>query len=227
MPRGKRFPELNTFKSHAWLHGDLGPVGGQAKDPFGGWSATLIDTPDTLWKKGPKNDFYSAVDAVHRNISFETTSAIQISTLETSIRFLGGLLSAYDLSGDKARDVGDLLYRAFGTPGRIPITPVSQHLYHRPLSLENEDILVSGPVRTYGLETSAQHHSCFADGMLALGGRLTGDELHVDLSGSSRAAAYGYTCPGLEASCRRRGFSRPIRTPRRHSYAAKIGKGIK
>lgn len=65
-------------------------------------------------------EIYSAVDAVHRNISFETTSASQISTFETSIRLLGGLFSAYDLSGDrrllsKARDVGDMLYKAFDT----------------------------------------------------------------------------------------------------------------
>lgn len=75
---------------------------------------------------GLKDDFYSAVEAVHRNLSFEATTAAQISTSETSIRFLGGLLSAHDLSGDtrllsKARDVGDMLYKAFDTPERMPI----------------------------------------------------------------------------------------------------------
>lgn len=42
---------------------------------------------------------------------------------------------------------------------------------------------MSGTVRAYGLETSAQHLSCFVGGMLALGGCLAGNESHVDLGG--------------------------------------------
>lgn len=50
-----------------------------------------------------------------------------LSVFETTIRYLGGFLAAYDLSGDqrllrKAREVGDMIYVAFDTPNRMPIT---------------------------------------------------------------------------------------------------------
>lgn len=49
------------------------------------------------------------------------------SVFETTIRYLGGFLAAYDLTSDqrllrKAREVGDMLYVAFDTPNRLPIT---------------------------------------------------------------------------------------------------------
>ena len=45
---------------------------------------------------------------------------------ETTIRYLGGLLSAYDLSGNtvllkKAWELGNILYAAFDTPSRMPV----------------------------------------------------------------------------------------------------------
>lgn len=72
------------------------------------------------------SEFEYAVSAA-TNISFETSSLVEINAFETTIRYLGGFLSAYDLSGDqrllrKAREVGDMLYVAFDTPNRMPIT---------------------------------------------------------------------------------------------------------
>ncbi len=48
-----------------------------------------------------------------------------VSVFETTIRNLGGLLSAYDLSQDtvfleKADDLGKRLMKAFGTPNGVP-----------------------------------------------------------------------------------------------------------
>jgi len=47
---------------------------------------------------------------------------------ETTIRYLGGFLTAYDLSGgiypgilQKAYDLGEMLYVAFDTPNRMPV----------------------------------------------------------------------------------------------------------
>jgi len=106
------------------------------KDSFGGWGATLVDSLDTLWIMDLRDEFDIAVNAVYNNISFETTTTNPISVFETSIRFLGGLLSAYDLSGDdrllsKARDVGDMLYKAFDTPSRLPIPKWDFHAAER------------------------------------------------------------------------------------------------
>ncbi|KLJ07432.1 hypothetical protein EMPG_17097 [Blastomyces silverae] len=73
-----------------------------------------------------KDEFHEAVRAVS-NIDFTTTETKEINVFETTIRYLGGLLSAYDLSGEqalltKATELGNILYAAFDTPNRMPVT---------------------------------------------------------------------------------------------------------
>ncbi|KAK7954205.1 glycosyl hydrolase family 47 protein [Apiospora saccharicola] len=115
-----------SYREHAWLQDELAPVSGGSKNTFGGWGANLVDNLDTLWIMNMHVEFEEAVAAA-TNISFETSSLTEINVFETTIRYLGGFLSAYDLSGDqrllrKAREVGDMLYVAFDTPNRMPIT---------------------------------------------------------------------------------------------------------
>lgn len=122
----------NAYKKYAWLRDEVTPVSGSSKDTFGGWGATLVDSLDTLWMMGLVDDFEDAVDAVAENILFISTADKEINVFETNIRFLGGLLSAYDLSGDmrllaKAHNVGDMLYKAFDTPNHLPITRWNLH----------------------------------------------------------------------------------------------------
>ncbi|KAK2596646.1 hypothetical protein QQS21_006267 [Conoideocrella luteorostrata] len=122
----------NAYKKYAWLRDEVKPVSGGAKDTFGGWGATLIDSLDTLWIMGLKQEFDEAVYDVAENAVFLSTRDKQINVFETTIRFLGGLLSAYDLSGDrrlltKAHNVGDLIYKAFDTPNHLPITRWNLH----------------------------------------------------------------------------------------------------
>lgn len=115
-----------TYKSRAWLADEVTPLSGTTRNWFGGWGATLVDSLDTLWIMGLHEEFEEAVSAAVQ-INFETTSLSQINTFETNIRYLGGLLAAYDLSHDrrllsKAVEVGEMLYAAFDTPDRMPIT---------------------------------------------------------------------------------------------------------
>jgi mannosyl-oligosaccharide alpha-1,2-mannosidase len=75
---------------------------------------------------GLKHEFDEAVKAVE-TIDFSTCAADEINVFETNIRYLGGFLAAYDLSGRaellrKAIEIGSLLYKAFDTPNRMPIT---------------------------------------------------------------------------------------------------------
>jgi mannosyl-oligosaccharide alpha-1,2-mannosidase len=77
---------------------------------------------------GLHDDFHDAVKAI-KKIDFSTCSLPDLNVFETTIRYLGGLLSAYDLSGgeypmliQKATELGDMLYKAFDTPNRMPIT---------------------------------------------------------------------------------------------------------
>ncbi|WEW61212.1 mannosyl-oligosaccharide 1,2-alpha-mannosidase [Emydomyces testavorans] len=115
------------YKANAWGHDEVGPVEGNAKDPFGGWGATLVDSLDTLWIMGLKSEFGEAVTAV-RQIDFSHSKVAILNVFETTIRYLGGFLAAHDLTEgaypvllQKAVEVADLLYIAFDTPNRMPI----------------------------------------------------------------------------------------------------------
>jgi mannosyl-oligosaccharide alpha-1,2-mannosidase len=73
-------------------------------------------------------DFEEAIKALE-SIDFSTCSLDELNVFETTIRYLGGFLSAYDISGgkypvllQKAGEMGDMLYHAFDTPNRMPIT---------------------------------------------------------------------------------------------------------
>lgn len=115
------------YREKAWMKDEVSPVSGKSRDPFCGWGATLVDSLDTLWIVGLKKEFEEAVEAV-RHIDFTTSKRGDIPVFETVIRYLGGLLAAYDVSEgkyrillDKAVELGDVLMGAFDTPNRMPI----------------------------------------------------------------------------------------------------------
>ena len=73
---------------------------------------------------GLKDEFWKARDWVRDSLDFNQVKG-GVSVFETTIRNLAGLLSAYDLSGDKAfldksDDLGIRLMRAFGSRTGIP-----------------------------------------------------------------------------------------------------------
>ncbi|KAK4124304.1 glycoside hydrolase family 47 protein [Parathielavia appendiculata] len=118
------------YKKYAWTHDELTPVTKKAKDPFCGWAATLVDALDTLWIMGLKDEFDEAVEAV-KEIDFTTTPYREdIPVFETIIRYLGGLVGAYDVTGndaryrsllDKAVELAEILMSVFDTPNRLPV----------------------------------------------------------------------------------------------------------
>lgn len=113
-----------SYHTYAWKHDELTPLTGYGKDTFGGWGATLVDSLDTLYIMDLKKEFKEAVEAV-ATIDFAKTHLLSANMFETTIRYLGGLLSAYDLSSErvlllKATEIGDLLYAGFDTPNRLP-----------------------------------------------------------------------------------------------------------
>ncbi|KAF2434175.1 alpha-mannosidase IC [Tothia fuscella] len=117
-----------AYKQKAWLKDEVQPMTGKWNNQFGGWGATLIDTLDTLWIFDMKEEFQEAIDAALTVDFNNPPDDKDISIFETTIRFLGGLISAYELPGcrdtrllDKAIEVGDMLYHAFDNPNRMPI----------------------------------------------------------------------------------------------------------
>ncbi|KAI9670186.1 MAG: hypothetical protein M1831_006398 [Alyxoria varia] len=116
------------YKDNAWEHDELKPVSGGFADPFAGWRATLVDTLDTLWIMDLKDEFEEAVAEV-KKINFQTTRRENLPLFEVAIRYMGGLVAAYDISGrkysvliEKAKDLGEVLMGAFDTPNRMPTT---------------------------------------------------------------------------------------------------------
>ena len=119
------------YQKYAWLHDELSPVTGKFRDPFCGWAATLVDSLDTLWIMGLEEEFDQAAKAID-SIDFTTSPRGDIPMFETTIRYLGGLLAAYDVSEGKypnllakAEELGEILIGAFDTPNRMPV------LYYR------------------------------------------------------------------------------------------------
>lgn len=105
---------------------ELRPIAGGYKSPFCGWAATMVDSLDTLWIMGLKEEFELSLVEL-QGISFTDTVGCQVNLFETTIRHLGGMLSAYDISGskypiliEKAVELAEILYTAFDTPNRMP-----------------------------------------------------------------------------------------------------------
>ncbi|RAL66909.1 hypothetical protein DID88_007691 [Monilinia fructigena] len=108
------------------MHDEVMPLSGGQKDTFVGWAATLVDSLDTLYIMGLKEEFEEALEFL-KQIDFSKPNAERVPVFETTIRYLGGLLGAWDISGhqypillEKAKQLGDFLFRAFNTENGIP-----------------------------------------------------------------------------------------------------------
>jgi mannosyl-oligosaccharide alpha-1,2-mannosidase len=113
-----------SYRKYAWMKDELAPLSATGKNTFAGWAATLIDSLDTMWIMGLKREFNEAVRAV-AVLDWANTNDTACNMFETNIRYLGGLLAAYDLSDEpallvKAVELGDMLYAGFDTPNRLP-----------------------------------------------------------------------------------------------------------
>nr|XP_008263874.3 mannosyl-oligosaccharide 1,2-alpha-mannosidase IC [Oryctolagus cuniculus] len=120
-----------SYKRYAMGRNELRPLtrDGYEGSMFGGLSgATIIDSLDTLYLMELKEEFQEAKawveDSFHLNVSGEA------SLFEVNIRYIGGLLSAFYLTGEevfrvKAIQLGEKLLPAFKTPTGIPKSSVN------------------------------------------------------------------------------------------------------
>lgn len=151
------------YKDHAWMADSLLPLTGGRQEKFCGWSATLVDSLDTLWIMGLHDEFREAVEAVvsidftevSKGIASDDSqllyqglpahrvpkpSSCTLNLFESTIRYLGGMLSAYDLSGDnrlktKAVELGEMLHKAWRTQNGLPCS------YCDPVRMVSGDLL--------------------------------------------------------------------------------------
>lgn len=115
-----------AYLKYASGHDALLPLTNGFTDPFGGWGASVVDSLSTSFLMG-HNDLYTQGVEYAKGIDFSKTSSDTISLFETNIRYLAGLISAYELGGkkeqkliDQAKVVGDHLIKGWLGDNALP-----------------------------------------------------------------------------------------------------------
>ncbi|XP_049530180.1 endoplasmic reticulum mannosyl-oligosaccharide 1,2-alpha-mannosidase isoform X2 [Anopheles darlingi] len=115
------------YKEYAWGHDNLKPISMGFSDWFG-LGLTIVDSLDTLYIMDLQDEFDEARAWVEKYLKFDGNR--EVNLFEVTIRVVGGLLSAYHLSGDrmfldKAIDLGNRLLPCFDSPSGIPFSDVN------------------------------------------------------------------------------------------------------
>src|SRR6266849_5169127 len=119
----------NNYERYAWGHDALQPLSKTAHDWYGqSLLMTPVDALDTLILMHLDDEAERARWLIATDLSFDRD--IYIKNFEITIRLLGGLLSSYQLTGDKrllslAEDLGNRLLPAFNSPTGLPYVYVN------------------------------------------------------------------------------------------------------
>lgn len=114
----------NGYKKYCWRHDDLKPLSKTCRDWYGKpLLMTPVDSLDTMYLMGFKDEADKTREYIVRNLSFDKDISVQ--NFEITIRILGGLLSSYQITGDKrllnlAEDLGKRLLPVFNSPTGLP-----------------------------------------------------------------------------------------------------------
>lgn len=118
-----------SYKRYAWGQDALKPV---SKSGHNWYAQSLLMTPvdalDTLLLMGLKKEADEARELIASKLSFDQDMEVQ--NFEITIRLLGGLLSAYQMTEDPrllslATDLGQRLLPVFESPTGMPYTHVN------------------------------------------------------------------------------------------------------
>jgi ER degradation enhancer, mannosidase alpha-like 2 len=114
----------NGYKKYAWGHDDLKPLSKSYHD----WYPqpllmTPVDSLDTMIIMGLNDEANATRKYIVENLSFDKDISVQ--NFEITIRLLGGLLTGYQMTGDKrllqlAEDLGRRLLPVFESPTGMP-----------------------------------------------------------------------------------------------------------
>jgi hypothetical protein len=119
------------YKRYAWGHDALKPL---SKAPQDWYAQSLLMTPvdalDTMLVMGLNDEAKDTRELIATKLSFDKD--FDVKHFEVVIRLLGGLLSAYQATGDErllklAEDLGKRMLPAFDTPTGIPYVNVNLH----------------------------------------------------------------------------------------------------
>ncbi|KAF8785957.1 endoplasmic reticulum mannosyl-oligosaccharide 1,2-alpha-mannosidase-like [Argiope bruennichi] len=115
------------YKNHAWGHDHLKPITKTFQNWFG-LGLTIVDSLDTMYIMGLEEEFNEAKEWVKEKLNFNVNK--DVNFFETTIRVLGGLLSAFHLSQEslfleKAIDLANRLMPGFRSSSGIPYSDVN------------------------------------------------------------------------------------------------------
>jgi ER degradation enhancer, mannosidase alpha-like 2 len=119
----------NNYERYAWGHDVLRPLSKTAHDWYGqSLLMTPVDALDTLILMHLDAEAERARSLIVSDLSFDRD--IYVKNFEITIRLLGGLLSGYQLTGDKrllnlAEDLGNRLLPVFNSPTGLPYVYVN------------------------------------------------------------------------------------------------------
>src|SRR5450631_1758338 len=119
----------NSYEHYAWGHDALRPLSKGSHDWYGqSLQMTPVDALDTLILMKLEAETAKTQALIVSDLSFDRD--VYVKNFEITIRLLGGLLSGYQLTGDKhlltlAEDLGNRLLPAFNSPTGLPYVYVN------------------------------------------------------------------------------------------------------
>ncbi|KAF7619586.1 hypothetical protein AFLA_001211 [Aspergillus flavus NRRL3357] len=128
------------YMQYAYPHDELHPISNGVGDSRNGWGASAVDALSTAVIMGNETIVNQILDHI-ATIDYSKTDD-QVSLFETTIRYLGGMLSGYDLLKgpasnlvkdqakvktllDQSQNLADVLKFAFDTPSGIPYNNIN------------------------------------------------------------------------------------------------------
>ncbi|KAI5118171.1 hypothetical protein M0805_005793 [Coniferiporia weirii] len=184
---------FSTYNKFAFGHDDLQPVSETFNDGRNGWGASIIDGMSTMFIMG-LDDFFNEALNFSGTIDFSNSQVDEtVSVFETSIRYVGGMLSAYQLSGskyeilvEKAKEVADKMAFAWVGDNTIPFGELN--------FTTNEPVIQSSNIAEAG--TLTLEWSTLS--------KLTGNDTYRSLTEGSVRTIIGLSgdpLPGLAPQC--------------------------
>ena len=114
----------NSYKKHCWGHDELKPISKTCRDWYdSSLLMTPVDSLDTMILMGLNDEAKTTREYIATHLSFDKD--IYVQNFEITIRLLGGLLTGYEMTGDKrlltlADDLGNRLLPVFESPTGLP-----------------------------------------------------------------------------------------------------------
>ena len=114
----------HAYEQYAWGHDELRPISRTPRDWYDeSLLMTPVDSLDALLIMGLHDEAEKAKSLIVEKLSFDKDISVQ--NFEVTIRLLGGLLSAYQMTHDKrllrlADDLGTRLLPVFNSPTGMP-----------------------------------------------------------------------------------------------------------